>query len=80
MGPGDVARVELGAESYANSGYLSGSPSALLAIYQLPGANALDVADAVTAEVERLSQYFPEDLEHVIVYDANGVEQDRYIS
>ena len=55
----DVARVELGAQTYSSSGYLNGGPAAILAVYQAPGANALDVAERVEAELERLSAAFP---------------------
>jgi HAE1 family hydrophobic/amphiphilic exporter-1 len=72
---GDVARVELGAESYANSGRLTRAASALLAVYQLPDANALDTAAAVRAEVEALAHRFPEDLEYRIVYDTTEFVQ-----
>lgn len=65
----DVARVELGSQSYGASSNLNGKPTATVAIYQSPGANALDVADAVYAELERLSQRFPDDLEYAILYD-----------
>lgn len=51
----DVARVELGAETYAISGYLSENPSIPIAIYATPDANALAVAEAVSAEIEAMS-------------------------
>jgi len=65
----DVARVELGSQSYASFGRLNGAPAANLAVYQLPDANALAVAEAVKAEMERLSGRFPEDLDYGILYD-----------
>ncbi len=65
----DVARVELGAQAYSWYVELNGQPSIGMAIYQLPGANALQIADGVRAEMERLSQRFPDGLEHVIAYD-----------
>jgi hydrophobe/amphiphile efflux-1 (HAE1) family protein len=65
----DVARVELGAENYGWFGQLNGKPAALLAVYQLPDANALDVAGAVRAEMDRLSQRFPDDLAYQVTYD-----------
>lgn len=65
----DVARVELGSQTYSASALMNGNPAATLAIYQSPGANALDVADQVYAELERLSQRFPDDLEYAILYD-----------
>jgi HAE1 family hydrophobic/amphiphilic exporter-1 len=65
----DVARVELGAQSYNWEVSLNGSPSIAMAVYQLPGANALDVADAVRAEMDRLAEDFPPGLEYRIAYD-----------
>ncbi|MFS6827287.1 efflux RND transporter permease subunit [Cyanobium sp. ATX-6F1] len=55
----DLGRVELGAENYDLSTTLGGRPSAGLALYQLPGANALDTGNRVKALVERLSADFP---------------------
>jgi len=65
----DVAQVELGAENYGWFGQLNGQPASLLAVYQLPDANALDVAEAVRAEMERLSKRFPDDLAYQVTYD-----------
>jgi HAE1 family hydrophobic/amphiphilic exporter-1 len=65
----DVARVELGGQSYDFFTELSGATAAVLAIYQLPGANGLAVADGVSATMERLSKDFPEGLEYEIPYD-----------
>jgi HAE1 family hydrophobic/amphiphilic exporter-1 len=65
----DVARVELGSQNYNQYAQLNGSPTAAIAIYQLPGANALDVAEAVRATMERLSTSFPEGLEWRIPFD-----------
>ena len=65
----DVARVELGAENYGWFGQLNGKPAALLAVYQLPDANALDVANSVKAEMDRLALRFPADLSYQVTYD-----------
>lgn len=65
----DVARIELGAENYGWFGQLNGQPAALLAVYQLPDANALDVAQKVKAEMMRLSKRFPADLAYQVTYD-----------
>jgi HAE1 family hydrophobic/amphiphilic exporter-1 len=65
----DVARVELGSKTYDSRGGFNGQPAVVLAIYQLPEANALDVADAVIEEMERLAAQFPDDLEYHIAYD-----------
>ncbi len=58
----DVARIELGSESYLWSAYYNNKPAALLGIYQLPGANALDVAQRVQAKLDELKKRFPADL------------------
>lgn len=65
----DFARVELGARTYASQGRLDGSPSAVLAIYKLPEANALAVADNVRASLDTLAESFPDGLEYAILYD-----------
>jgi HAE1 family hydrophobic/amphiphilic exporter-1 len=65
----DVARVELGAQSYMWFAKLDGAPSIAVAIYPAPGANALNVAESIKAEMERLGQDFPEGLEYRILYD-----------
>ncbi len=65
----DVATVELGAETYDWFGRLNGKPAALVSVYQLPDANALDVATAVKAELEDLSKRFPDDIKAEVVYD-----------
>ncbi|OMH28011.1 efflux RND transporter permease subunit [Motiliproteus sp. MSK22-1] len=65
----DVARIELGSQTYSASSLLNGNSAATVAIYQSPGANALDVANQVYAELEHLSQRFPDDLEYAVLYD-----------
>lgn len=65
----DVARIELGSQNYGSTTTLNNSPAAGIGIYQSPGANALDVADKIYAELERLEKRFPPDVEYNIVYD-----------
>mgnify|MGYP000576370238 CR=1 FL=1 len=65
----DVARIELGSQSYSSASKLNNKPSAAIAVYQSPGANALDVADGIYAELDRLSESFPQGMEHKILYD-----------
>src|SRR5918992_514974 len=55
----DVARVELGAQSYSQFGRVGGKPAALVGIFQLPDANALDVSRGVQAAMARLAPSFP---------------------
>ena len=65
----DIARTELGAESYGFNALVGGRSTAMLMVYQAPGANALDVADRVRAEMDRLSERFPDDVSYEIYYD-----------
>ncbi len=65
----DIARVELGAQNYSQSSSLDGKPCVGLAIFQLPGTNALDVANAVRRKMDELKNRFPDDLEYGIYYD-----------
>jgi multidrug efflux pump len=65
----DVARVELGAQNYNQSCTFDGHPSVGLSVYQLPGTNALDVADRVRAKMEELKTRFPDGLDYDIAYD-----------
>ncbi len=65
----DVARVELGAQTYGQFCEKNGHPSAGIGIFQLPGANALDVANEVKALMEKLSKRFPEGIEYSIPFD-----------
>jgi HAE1 family hydrophobic/amphiphilic exporter-1 len=58
----DVARVELGAQTYDLTGRYNGKPSAILAVYQLPGANAVEAAAGVRKRMEELKRRFPPDL------------------
>ena len=65
----DVARVELGAQIYNIAGRLNGKPAAVMAIYQLPGSNALDAAKGVKDLMQQLKQRFPTDLDYAISLD-----------
>jgi hydrophobe/amphiphile efflux-1 (HAE1) family protein len=65
----DVARIELGAKDYNSGLFLDGQPTVGLAIFQLPGSNALDTKEAVVEAMERLKTRFPEGLEYNMVYD-----------
>ncbi|MFO1074045.1 MAG: multidrug efflux RND transporter permease subunit [Geminicoccaceae bacterium] len=72
----DVARVELGAQTYSNFSNLSGMPTAGLAIYQLPTANALAVAKAVKAKMAELKGAFPQGLDYTILFDTTVFVND----
>ena len=65
----DVARVELGAQLYNVVGRLNGKPSAILAIYQLPGSNALEDEKEVLKLMAQLKQSFPVDLDYAVSLD-----------
>jgi len=65
----DVGRTELGAKNYDVNSYLDGQPCITLAVFQLPGSNALATAEAVKVKMEELRARFPEGLEYKIVYD-----------
>jgi multidrug efflux pump len=66
---GQVSRVELGAKNYDVETTLDGQPSITLAVFQLPGSNALDTAHGVRAAMENLAGRFPPGVGYQIVYD-----------
>ena len=75
----DVARVELGSQSYDQFTRLMGKPNANVGIYQLPGANALEVAENVKTEMERIASYFDPEVEYSIPFDTTlFVEESVY--
>src|SRR5438046_3305912 len=65
----DVARVELGSQDYSVAGRLNGKPSAIIAVYQLPGSNAVDAAAGVKKVLAEAKQRFPQDVDYVISLD-----------
>jgi hydrophobic/amphiphilic exporter-1 (mainly G- bacteria), HAE1 family len=65
----DVARVELGAQTYSQSFTMDGRQAAGIAVYQLPEANALDVAKEVQAQLARMAKDFPQGLKYSIPFD-----------
>lgn len=65
----DVARIELGAAKYDQTATLDGYPSVALAIFQLPGSNALGVAETIQKKMKELKKRFPKDLDYKIAYD-----------
>lgn len=65
----DIASVEIGRESYSTTAKLRGGPVAAIAVYQLPGANALNVSERVRTEMNRLATYFPEGVKYEITLD-----------
>ena len=65
----EVGTVDLGAKNYAVTSNLDGKPAATLAIYQLPGSNALTTAQAVRKTMDTLKQSFPSGVDYRVVYD-----------
>src|SRR4029077_6838005 len=61
----DVARIELGAQNYSAVGRLNGKPGAVIAVYQLPGSNALQAADGVKKLMAEVKTRFPLDVDYV---------------
>ncbi|MBO6859631.1 multidrug efflux RND transporter permease subunit [Roseibium sp.] len=72
---GDVARVELGAQVYNASGEYNGKPSTVLAIYQAPGANALQVSENVLARLDELAKNFPPDMQYGVPFNTTDFVQ-----
>src|ERR671918_176598 len=76
----DVARVELGAQKYNQIGRLNGNPAAIIAIYQLPGSNAIDTMNRAKQLMEDLKKRFPQDLDYTVSLDTTlavtaGIEE-----
>ncbi|MCC2681141.1 MAG: Hydrophobe/amphiphile efflux [Nitrosospira multiformis] len=67
----DVARIELGAQSYDVRTALNGQPGAGIPVFLQPGANALDTKNALVAKMEELKKHFPEGMDYVVPYDTS---------
>jgi multidrug efflux pump len=67
----DIARVELGAESYDRYARMNGQPIAAIAIRVAPGANALDVAKSVKSRMAELAHFFPKGVDWAVPYDTS---------
>jgi HAE1 family hydrophobic/amphiphilic exporter-1 len=65
----DVARIELGAQTYNLAGRYNGKPSAILAFYQLPGSNAVKTAELVRARMAALAARLPQDMAYTVSLD-----------
>ena len=65
----DVARIELGSQVYNIAARYNGSPAAVMAIYQLPGSNAVQTADRVRQAIEELKQHFPSAVAEAVSLD-----------
>ena len=73
---GDVARVDLGAQNQDIEGRLNSEPAVAIGIYLSPGANAVQAAAQVRANLDRLSQRFPPGLKYLVNYDTTTFVQD----
>ncbi|MBR3976567.1 MAG: efflux RND transporter permease subunit [Bacteroidaceae bacterium] len=69
----DIARIEIGSETYSSSSRLRGKPTAALAVYQSPGSSSLAVSKAVKAKMEELAEAFPPGVEYQIALDTTDV-------
>ncbi len=72
----DVARVELGSQSYNQFFEANGKPAGGLAVYQLPGSNAIKTAQAVREKMQELAKSFPQDLAYDIPFDTTVMVKD----
>jgi HAE1 family hydrophobic/amphiphilic exporter-1 len=68
----DVARIELGAQSYSVESRYNGGPAAVMPVYQLPGSNAVQVAQAVRERMAQLATRFPRDLTYTVSLDTTA--------
>ena len=68
----DIGRAELGQKDYSLRSTYQGRPATLIAVYQQPGANALDVSAAVTSTLAQMKTTFPEGIEYKIVMDTTA--------
>ncbi|MCK5912916.1 MAG: efflux RND transporter permease subunit, partial [Desulfuromusa sp.] len=67
---GDIARVELGAETYSTRAILNGGPAVTLAVYSSSDANALATMERLTAELDHLAERMPSDVQYQTIYDS----------
>src|SRR6202522_2819991 len=65
----DVARVELGTQDYSLTTRLNGKPSAAIAVYQLPGSNAVQTVEGIRKLMAQMKQRFPQDIDYTISLD-----------
>jgi HAE1 family hydrophobic/amphiphilic exporter-1 len=65
----DIARIDLGAQTYNLNGRMNGQPAAILALYQLPGTNAVKAAQAVRKLMTEAKQRFPADMDYAVSLD-----------
>lgn len=71
----DIARIELGQDSYKITSKFDNAPAVIIALNQTPNTNALKTMDIVRAEIEELAKTFPEDMEIKVAYDSTDYVQ-----
>lgn len=71
----DVARVQLGKFSYSNNSYVDGRRASYLLVYQAPGSNAIETAEAVYETMAQLKKTFPKDVDYVVPFESVSVIQ-----
>ena len=69
---GDVARVELGSLNYQQYGMTNGKPAAVIVAFQMPGSNALEVADGIRSTMDELAKNFPPGVEYKVTLDTTA--------
>ncbi|MCW3108996.1 MAG: transporter, hydrophobe/amphiphile efflux family [Segetibacter sp.] len=69
----DVARIQLGKFSYANNSFVDGKRASYLLCYQAPGSNAMETAQGITDQMEKLRKSFPKDVDYVVPFEAVSV-------
>ena len=74
----DVARVELGSQDYTWITRLNGKPAAIIAIYQLPGSNAVEAAKAARKLMAKMKQSFPADVDYAVIAGHHGCRNGRH--
>src|SRR5882672_7128507 len=72
----DVARVEMGTKDYSIVSRLNGHPSAIIAVYQLPGSNAVQTAGGVRKLMAEMKQRFPQDMDYAIALDQTSAVRE----
>lgn len=68
----DVARIELGADTYNIKSAFDNSPAVILAINQMPNSNSLEIMNNIKAEIKELAKILPEDMELEVAYDSTN--------
>ena len=74
----DVARIELGTQNYKQVARFNGKPAAVIAVFQIPGSNALDVADGAKKTMDELKKRFPADMAYAVSLDTTLPGQGRH--